>query len=308
VKAPYVGGFSYWYRTRGMQTSTDDVIVTLLAIYPDATVDNDDGNGGGRLLPGPRAAPPEVYVDLGCGIGSSLLVVAHELRPALSVGVEAQPQSVQLLARTLQELGTGCGTDATPPSPPRITCVHADLRDFTRDSKRDSSSTDTVLGRCALITANPPYAKLEEGTLPQDPQRCSARFELRGGVEDYTQAASRLLLRRDNNGDGATTTATGRLVLSFWTRDHERVVQAAAAAGLRIHRQVDIDMGHHGSSVYDMRPQTTGTGGGDDPGPNVQTWRIQRDPVTGRMADTYKQIRTLLHLHPRPLRRPSRKE
>ena len=153
VHAPYVGRWSYYYRKAGMKTSADDIIVSYIACM---------GHSSSELTR---------YIDLGCGIGSCLLVVANQLRPTESIGVEGQSQSVRLLTRTLQELED---TNLN------ITVLHADIRNCSIAS-----------GTAQLITANPPYAPLKSGTLCKDPQRRSARFEIRGGIEEYMHVARR---------------------------------------------------------------------------------------------------------------------
>ena len=268
IQCPYVGHWKYWFRKNGMVSSTDDVIVSLLAVYPNFNVET--------LEHGEKQTCSEhfSYMDMGCGIGSSLLCVAHALRPHRSIGVEAQSQSVLLLQRTLDELSdTDC---------PLITCMHQDLRELSADdhvSLRESFD---------LITANPPYAKLEEGTLPNDPQRRSARFELRGGIEDYLLTARRLL-KND-----------GRMILSFWSRDDERVIEAVAAANLYIHRKIHIKMGKRttGSNVYVVKRQQPIIGIISN-----QLLDITRNPETGSLCPTYTDIRMLLNLASRPLKR-----
>lgn len=275
IKSPYIGSWSYYYRQAGMQTSTDDHIVSLLAIYPDLNVK------GRSISLGNKQHRPTLYVDLGCGIGSSLLTIAHELSPIHSLGIEAQAQSFALLRRTLDELPQH---EQSP-----IACIHKDLREITY--------ADIAPESCDLLTANPPYARLEAGTLPKDPQRRSARFELRGGIEDYMFQASKILKKDD-----------GRFVLSFWNRDDERVTAAASAAGLLIHRKVEIIMGTTGSNVYELRhPQQNQ----DQPRQHtsVQQLDLTRDPTSGGgLHPNYLLIRNALKLAPRPLKESSRSQ
>ena len=272
IQSPYVGHWKYWFRTKGMTSSTDDVIVSLLAVYPNFNVET--------LKHGEKQTCSKhfSYMDMGCGIGSSLLCVAHALRPHRSIGIEAQSQSVLLLQRTLDEL---------PPDTdrPMITCLHQDLRQLSMDDYGSMWNTFD------LITANPPYAKLEEGTLPIDPQRRSARFELRGGIEEYMLTGRRLL--KDD----------GRMIFSFWSRDDERVIQAVAAAKLHIHRKIHIKMGKGGtmgSNVYIVHPQPRAM---EAEGVSDQQLDITRNPETGGLCPTYTEIRMLLNLASRPLKR-----
>ena len=270
IQCPYVGQWNYWFRKNGMVSSTDDVIVSLLAVYPNFNMET--------LEHGEKQTCPELfsYMDMGCGIGSSLLCVAHALRPHRSIGVEAQSQSVLLLRRTLDELPDTADR-------PMITCMHQDLRELSTDDHV------SLWGSFDLITANPPYAKLEEGTLPNDPQRRSARFELRGGIEDYLLTARRLL-KQD-----------GRIIISFWSRDDERVIQAVTAANLYIHRKIEIKMGKKGvtgSNVYVLQPQPIEMQNEN----SHQRLDITRHSETGSLSSTYGQIRLLLNLASRPLK------
>ena len=157
-----------------------------------------------------RAGPDATsFLDLGCGVGSVLLMVAWRLPAARIFGVEAQAVSFALARRNVEDNHLAA----------RATLVHGDLRDVTRDWPH---------GRCALVTGTPPY--LPEGTAlaSPDPQRAAARLELRGGVEDYLAAAARVL------------TPEGRVVVCADGRTPERVVRGAAAAGLAPRRRLDV--------------------------------------------------------------------
>lgn len=157
-----------------------------------------------------RAAPDAgTYLDLGCGVGSVLLMVAWRLPAARVHGVEAQELSFALARRNVDENGLAA----------RTTLALGDLRVLTPDWPHP---------RCALVTGTPPY--LPPGTaLPSpDPQRAAARIELRGGIEDYLAAAARVV------------TPEGRVVVCADGRAPERVLRGAAAAGLAPLRRLDV--------------------------------------------------------------------
>ena len=406
---PYVHDWSYWYRTRGMQTSTDDIIVAFVAAYPEVTSLSVNGVLSpdlSTLAWSERKAEETLissYIDLGCGVGSTLLLVANILKPkSFSLGVEAQEQSARLLQRTISELPMGV---------PPISVIHRDLRELLKEgniamgevdesneiseieraergtginrdllkernndtvdrgslldgadkvneiagvekylmskriervneageckevneiaegdgrpgavngrtlgivgevSSRTASGSDDewgdLSGSCDLITANPPYAPLQSGTLCKDAQRRSARFELRGGVEEYCLAASGLLA------------PGGRFVLAFWSRDHDRVAQAVGTAGLRIRRRFDVLMGETGRttphlSVYVIQSMGTACCPSDprsllesDPRSEeneVLKLDITRDLLTGGLSADYELIRRLLRCASRPLK------
>ena len=94
-----------------------------------------------------RACPgAATYLDLGCGVGSVLLMVAWRLPVARLFGVEAQELSFALLRRNVDENGLA----------PRATLALGDLRALTRAWPHE---------RCALVTGTPPY-------LPQAAPHC----------------------------------------------------------------------------------------------------------------------------------------
>jgi tRNA1(Val) A37 N6-methylase TrmN6 len=157
-----------------------------------------------------RAAPrAETFLDLGCGVGSVLLMVAWRLPEARGFGIEAQEISFELARRNVEANGLG----------ERVSLFHGDLREVTRDWPH---------GRCALVTGTPPYLPLGTASPSPDPQRAAARIELRGGVEDYLAAAARVLAP-----DGACVVcADGRFP--------ERVLRGASAVGLVPVRRVDV--------------------------------------------------------------------
>jgi tRNA1Val (adenine37-N6)-methyltransferase len=157
-----------------------------------------------------RAKPDAAsFLDLGCGVGSVLLMVAWRLPAARGFGIEAQDISVALARRNVSENGLG----------ERVVLHHGDLRDVTREWAH---------GPCDLITGTPPYLPIGTASASPDPQRAACRIELRGGVEDYLAAAARVLA------------PSGVVVVCSDGRAPERVVRGAADAGLVPIRRVDI--------------------------------------------------------------------
>ncbi|MBX3271449.1 MAG: methyltransferase domain-containing protein [Sandaracinaceae bacterium] len=160
-----------------------------------------------------RARPHAArYLDLGCGIGSVLIMVAYKVRPAHVLGVEAQEASAALARENVRRNGI----DA------RI--VQADLREVALAPEHD------------LVTGTPPYLPAGRGSLSTDAQRAYARIELRGGIEDYLAAAARAL-------------APGGVVVACCdARTPARAIDGAAAAGLAPVRRRDVvpRAGHKG--------------------------------------------------------------
>jgi tRNA1(Val) A37 N6-methylase TrmN6 len=189
VRDRLIGDWHIYQRTGGHRTSTDDLITAWYAAHRN-----------------PRA--PERYLDLGCGVGSVLLMVSHRLRPASAVGVEAQAQSALMARRTIAEL---------PEHEGRIEVRHEDFRGF-----------DFGAEGYDLVTGSPPYFPLDAGVLPDDPQRRACRFEERGGVEVYLEAAARAMSER------------ARFYIVFQTRWSERVFAAAVDHDLHLSGQADF--------------------------------------------------------------------
>jgi tRNA1(Val) A37 N6-methylase TrmN6 len=184
-----IGDWHIFQRSGGHRTSTDDLITAWYAVHRN-----------------PLA--PARYLDLGCGVGSVLLMVSHKIQPKIAVGIEAQPQSVVMARRAIAEL---------PKHEGRIDVRHADFREIEfRGDQYD------------LITGSPPYFPLDAGVLPDDPQRRACRFEERGGVEAYVEVAARALSDR------------ARLYIVYQTRWSERIAAAAAEHGLHLSGQASF--------------------------------------------------------------------
>lgn len=157
-----------------------------------------------------HAAPAATsFVDLGCGVGSVLLMTAWRLPNARGFGVEAQAVSIELARRNVSENGLA----------DRVTLFHGDLREVTREWPHP---------RCELVTGTPPYLPVGTASASPDPQRAACRLELRGGIEDYLAAAARVVA------------PNGVVVMCADGRAPERVLRGAAAAELCPIKRVDV--------------------------------------------------------------------
>ncbi len=174
--------FRVWQRVRGHRYSLDDVVVAWEAA---------------RARPSARTV-----IDLGTGIGSVAIMLAHALDGASIAAVEAQEVSFALLARNVERNALG----------DRIRIRLGDLR--------ETASYAGLGGPFDLVTGTPPYFPRESCTLPPDSQRAHARVELRGGVEDYLAAARKLVA------------SDGLVVVCADAQRPERVMRGAERAGL----------------------------------------------------------------------------
>ena len=136
---------------KGHRYSVDDMLVAHLACE--------------------RAPAPARVLDLGCGLGSVLLITAWAYPEVELVGLEALDEHVELARRNVDL--NGCEE--------RARVVAGDMRD---------EELVASLGKFDLVTGSPPYFDPAAGTLCKDPARAAAHFELRGGIEAYTRAAS----------------------------------------------------------------------------------------------------------------------
>jgi tRNA1(Val) A37 N6-methylase TrmN6 len=153
------------------------------------------------------ARPPVRLADLGCGIGTVLMLLAWRFPAADGVGIEAQAASVDLARRSL----AWNGADG------RCTVRHGDFRD---------PSLAPEAGAFDLMTGTPPYLTPGHATASHRAQCGPCHFEERGGVEAYCTTAARLLA------------LGGRFVICAASFQHVRVTQGSTRAGLVIEEQV----------------------------------------------------------------------
>ena len=114
-------------------------------------------------------------LDLGSGIGSVGLTTLWRLEQAGNpdatlIGIEAQEVSHDLARRTVARNGLGA----------RVDMRLGDLRDPAVLPPGEVFD---------LVTGSPPYLPPGTGLLSPIPQRAHARIELRGGVDEYCEAA-----------------------------------------------------------------------------------------------------------------------
>lgn len=190
-----VGHWRIFQRRETHRYSTDDVVTAWVAWR------------AGQLLRLPEGAAPRC-LDIGCGIGSVLLMTAWLHPHAVCKGVEAQPTRAAQAERSVRYNG----------APSRVHVVCGDLRD---------PSNTTEGAQYDLITGTPPYFDVKHGAFPGSEESSRCLFEYRGGIEEYCATAARLLKPE------------GIFVVCESAFGTERGYAAAAAAGLRVLGRVD---------------------------------------------------------------------
>ena len=151
----------------------------------------------------------ETVLDLGSGIGTVAQIVAWRLPGAFVTTIEAQKESFRLSQKSVDWNGFGS----------RFNQRFGDFR--TSGILKEGEAFDLVFG-------SPPYWPESDGIVSEHPQKRACRFEVRGGVEDYCEIASRALA------------PGGNLFLVFPTIQEERVLLAARIHGLQILRRKPV--------------------------------------------------------------------
>jgi tRNA1Val (adenine37-N6)-methyltransferase len=210
-----------------------------------------------------QASPPALIADLGCGIGTVLLLLSWRFPMARGIGIEIQGASVALARRSLRWNG----------AEGRCEVRRGDLRD------RAMLPEDAVFD---LVTATPPYLPPGSATEPADPQRRRCHVEEHGGIEAYCLAAARLL-----SPDGVFVTCAGAAQAA-------RVEVAAAGAGLVIERRRDVVPRAGKAALFGVyaigcrAPEAR---------PVVEPALVVRDR-RGRRTDGFRQVRSAMGMPP----------
>ena len=174
------GDWRIFQKKQGHRWSLDDLVTAWVATQ------------------GLDPAAPLRALDLGCGLGSVLLMVAWRLPHADVTGIEAQADRAAMGRRSIAYNGAET----------RCRILDGDLR------------TATPAGPFDLITGTPPYFPIGTGTESAKTHAAPARFEHRGGVEDYLAAAARLIA------------PGGRIAVCTSALERDRVTAAVRELGL----------------------------------------------------------------------------
>jgi tRNA1(Val) A37 N6-methylase TrmN6 len=206
---------------------------------------------------------PQRIIDLGCGIGAVLLMLAWRFPAARCVGVEAEPGSAALARRSIAWNGVQnrCAVRGGDLRDPAVLC--------------DGAVFD-------LVTATPPYVPRGSGREPSRLLQAPCHIEQRGGIEAYCRAAAALM------GRGA------RLVVCHAAAQISRVQQAAHDADLAIASRIDV-IPRSGKaplfSVYAMQRESAKLA--------VLPPLVVRDR-SGQWSDEFTAVRMDMGMPPRP--------
>jgi tRNA1(Val) A37 N6-methylase TrmN6 len=174
------GDWRLFQKQRGHRWSLDDLVTAWVATR------------------GLDPATPLRALDLGCGLASVLLMVAWKLPAAEVIGIEAQADRAELGRRSIAYNGVVA----------RCRIVDGDLRH------------DAITGSFELVTGTPPYFPRGTGTESTKTHAAAARFEHRGGVEDYLAVAAQRVA------------PGGRIAICSAALERDRVAAAVRALGL----------------------------------------------------------------------------
>lgn len=229
-----VGRWKIYQSVSGHRYSTDDVVTAWLAAV---------------LAPQLLGRDPARCLDLGCGIGSVLLMTAWHFPGAACVGVEAQEARLRLARRSI---AYNCGArgesrgrlgsclprpPATHPDPApgpestsRVRALQGDLRAAAEllGGAGEGREAGGGAGTFDLVTGTPPYWPVGQGSMPQSMERARCLYEFFGGVEEYCAAAASVLAP----GGVFVVCAAGSADARAWA--------GAAAAGLRVVARVAV--------------------------------------------------------------------
>jgi tRNA1Val (adenine37-N6)-methyltransferase len=150
-------------------------------------------------------------VDLGCGLGSVLMLVAWAFPTIHLTGVEAQASRASRARRSLRFNGASS----------RCRVLDGDLRDT-------SALAGEVGSGARLVTGTPPYFDAGATNWSSDAEAAACRVEIRGGLEVYLEAGA------------AVMAPDGHLVLCYPASSGERARLAARARGLEMTQRLCV--------------------------------------------------------------------
>ena len=183
------GDWRLFQKQQGHRWSLDDLVTAAVAV------------------PHAKSLDARTMLDLGCGLGSVLLMMAWRFPEADVTGIEAQADRAAMGRRSILWNGVEA----------RCRILDGDLRD-----------PELLKSRFPLITGTPPYFPIGTGPESEKAHAAACRFETRGGIEDYALAAARWL------------TPHGRFVVCTAALEAARVPLAAQNAQLHVIEHLEV--------------------------------------------------------------------
>lgn len=214
--------------------------------------------------------PPDRFVDLGCGIGTVLMLVAWRFPAARGLGIEAQATSVDLARRSLAWNGAA----------ERCEVRRGDFREMVAALAASPRSNVVAIAASAdLVTGTPPYLTPGHATVSSRAQCGPCHFEERGGIEAYCDAAAALL------------SPGGRFVVCAAAFQHDRTLAAIAAAGLVAERDVTVIPRAGKAPLF--RVYVACREGAPPPAGGLPDTLVVRD-TSGRWTEAFVGVRTAM--------------
>ena len=185
------GEWRLFQKRQGHRWSLDDLVTAAVA------------------APHAQSLDARRMLDLGCGLGSVLMMMAWRFPEADVTGIEAQADRAAMGRRSIDWNGVEA----------RCRILDGDLRE---------ASVLPPDARFPLITGTPPYFPRGTGPESDKSHAAACRFEVRGGIEVYCEAAARWL------------TPGGRFVVCTAALEADRVLASARDTRLHVIEHVDI--------------------------------------------------------------------
>ena len=190
-------------RIKGHKATTDDQLLAW-ALYQSRS----------------HKAPLSV-LELGAGKGTISLILSVLWPKTRFVGIEAFPESYELSLRNrkLNHLNTHFFPILGDLRDPKI--IYSALNHLQQSTNVNTRAEKPLpdskqFPGYELICGAPPFMPLGSGIMPQDQQRASGRFEIRGGIEAYLEAVTQLL----------APNSTSRAFILMDGQSHERSLKA----------------------------------------------------------------------------------
>ncbi len=268
VRDKLVGSWDYFYRKKGNRISTDDILLAYFSL--NKFEDTKANNTKVSVIPD-NISSYSNFIDLGTGIGSTLLLLAYNFNNNFTnaYGIEVQLESFLLLNETLFNLNH---KDNINMNYKKINIINDDLRNFSTNLKFD------------LITLNPPFLRLNSGTKPNDIQRRNARFEFHGSIEDYLVKSKELLNNFNPNS---------KILVSYPSKEMTRIEDIVYKLNLYITKTIKVigtdnsifEIKYNSNNYYNKKSTI------------FYSIDISKNNTTGELSNFYKNVLNYLSLN-----------